>query len=203
MFPSLNKLIPITALGFFAHVSLLAAAPPVSNATHVSANPTASISQRRFNLVLAGSSGPNEIHISLSADGRTYVIDSSTGLEGGGGVCANPPENPDELTCEAALISGISYNGGGGDDVVVIGRNVPAPATLRGGPGNDLLVGGAGNDKLIGGPGDDTLIGRGGDDWLYGGPGDDKLIGGPGEDTCVGGPGQDTGVSCETSKEIP
>jgi Ca2+-binding RTX toxin-like protein len=169
----------------------------------LSAQASSAAAGRHFNLVLAGSSGTNEIQISLSADGRTYVIDSSTVLEGGGGVCANPPENPDELICEAAVISGISYNGGAGDDVVVIGRDVPAPATLRGGPGNDLLVGGAGNDKLIGGPGDDTLIGRGGDDSLYGGPGDDKLVGGAGEDTCVGGPGHDTGTSCETGKEIP
>lgn len=156
-----------------------------------------------FNLVLAGSSEPNEIHISLSPDGRTYVIASSSVLEAGGDVCANPPENPKELECEAAAIDGIWFNGGAGDDVVVVGRTVPGPVTLRGGPGDDTLVGGAGGDRLMGGPGNDTLIGRGGNDALYGGPGDDTLSGGLGEDTCVGGPGLDTARSCETVREIP
>jgi Ca2+-binding RTX toxin-like protein len=169
----------------------------------LSAQASSAAAGRQFSLVLAGSYGPNEIHISLSADGRTYVIDSSDTLEGGGSVCANPPENPDELICQAPAISGISYNGGAGDDIVIVARNVPAPVTLRGGPGNDTLVGGAGDDKLIGGAGDDTLVPRGGGDWLYGGPGNDTLIGGPGEDTCVGGSGHDVGVSCETSREIP
>ncbi len=199
----LRNLTLLLALGAVAQVSSAAHADEASGPVKVSAQASTSSAGRHFNLVLAGGSGPNELRISLSADGRTYVIDSSTTLEGGGGLCANPPESPDELTCEAAAISGIFYNGGSGDDVVVIGRNVPAPVTLHGGPGNDLLVCGAGNDKLMGGAGDDTLIGRGGNDSLFGGPGEDKLIGGPGEDTCVGGPGHDTAVSCETVREIP
>jgi Ca2+-binding RTX toxin-like protein len=156
-----------------------------------------------FNVVLAGSPGPNEIHISLSADGRSYLFQSSTPLEAGGDVCTNPPDSPNEMECEAPAINGIWFNGEAGDDVVVVGRNVPVAVTLRGGPGDDTLVGGAGGDKLLGGPGDDTLVGRGGDDALYGGPGNDKLIGGRGTDTCVGGPGRDTARSCETIREIP
>lgn len=202
--PSLLKKLTLTlALGALAQASALAHAGQASDLVTVTAQVSASTAARHFNLVLAGSSGPNEIHISLSADGRTYVIDSASALEAGGDVCANPPENPNELTCEAAVIDGFWFNGGAGDDVVIVGRSVPAPATLRGGSGNDTLVGGAGDDKLSGGPGDDKLVGRGGQDWLYGGPGDDKLVGGAGEDTCVGGPGHDTGASCETSKEIP
>jgi Ca2+-binding RTX toxin-like protein len=158
---------------------------------------------RHFNLVLAGSMGPNELRISLIDDGQTYLITSSTPLEAGGGVCVNPAGNTYSMECEAAVIDGIWFNGEAGDDVVIVGRDVPAPVTLRGGPGNDTLVGGAGDDKLMGGPGNDTLIGRGGNDALYGGPGNDNLIGGPGEDTCVGGPGRDTARSCETVREIP
>jgi Ca2+-binding RTX toxin-like protein len=202
--PSLPKnLTLLFALGLIAHAAAGAYAGQESDSVKVTAQASASTTGHQFNLVLAGSSGPNEIHISLSADGRTYVIDSSGPLEAGGTVCSNPPEYPDELTCEAVAISGLQFNGSAGDDVVILARNVQVPATLQGGPGNDTLVGGAGNDKLIGGPGNDTLIGRGGNDWLYGGPGKDELIGGPGEDKCVGGPGHDVGVSCEVTREFP
>lgn len=199
----LKKLTPIFALAAIAQASTVAYAGQVGDPVKVTGRASASTAAPHFNLVLAGSSGPNEIHISLSADGHTYVIDSASALDAGGDVCANPPEDPNELTCEAAVIDGFWFNGGAGDDVVIVGRSVPAPATLRGGPGNDTLVGGAGNDKLSGGPGDDKLIGRGGEDWLYGGSGDDTLVGGSGEDTCVGGQGWDTGVSCETAREFP
>jgi Ca2+-binding RTX toxin-like protein len=202
--PSLpKKLILISALAAIAQASAHAHAGQVSDSLKVTAQASASRATPHFKLVLAGSSEPNEIHISLSADGRTYVIESASALEAGSEVCANPPENPDELICGAAVIDGFWFNGGAGDDVMIVGRNVPAPATLRGGAGNDTLVGGASNDRLSGGPGDDKLVGRGGEDWLYGGPGSDTLVGGPGEDACVGGPGQDTGVSCEATREIP
>ncbi len=201
MTPALSKLIPLAALGVL--VSAASLAPAASVHGGVSVKTASASSTGQISLVLAGGAGPDEIHISLSADGRTYVIDSATTLEGGGGPCTNPPDYPDELDCEAVAISGIWYNGGPGDDEVVVARNVPVPVTLRGGPGNDLLVGGAGNDKLIGGSGNDTLIGRAGNDALYGGPGDDKLVGGPGEDICVGGPGHDTARSCETIRSVP
>ncbi len=189
-------------LGLGAQLSSSARAGQASDSVKVSSQ-ASDVKAAHYSLVLAGSSGPNEIQISLSADGRSYLIESSGTLEAGGGPCANPPGDPDELTCEASAISGIWYDGGAGDDVVIVARNVPAPVTLSGGPGNDLLVGGAGNDKLSGGPGNDTLIGRGGNDKLSGGPGNDTLIGGPGEDTCIGGPGHDKGVSCENSRGIP
>jgi Ca2+-binding RTX toxin-like protein len=202
--PSLpKKLTLLSALAAAVALASVAHAEKVSDSAKVTAQASASSAGRHFNLVLAGSAGPNEIQISLSADGRTYVIDSASALEAGGDVCANPPENPDELTCEAAAIDGFWFNGVAGDDIVVLSRNVPAPATLRGGPGDDTLVGGAGNDKLSGGQGNDALIGRGGGDSLYGGPGEDSLRGGPGKDICVGGPGYDTASLCETVGEIP
>src|SRR5215207_6916065 len=193
-----KKLTLIFALGVMAQATALAHAAPMGDAVTVSAQASAAAADRHFTLVLAGSSTPNEIHIALSADGRDYVMDSSSALEAGGDLCANSPENPYELICDAPAISGFAFNGGAGDDVVIVGRSVPAPATLRGGPGDDVLVGGAGGDRLIGGSGVDVLVGRHGEDWLYGGPGNDRLIGGSGNDVCVGGPNKDFGVSCET-----
>lgn len=167
--------------------------------------PAASAAPRAANLilVLAGSSAPNRLHISLSKDGRSYLIASSDPLEVGGNLCTHPGENADELACEASAIGGFRFNGGASNDRVVIAGNVPVPATLEGGPGNDTLIGGGGDDRLIGGPGNDKLVGRGGDDWLYGGTGDDELIGGPGRDTCIGGPGRDSAAGCEVEKGIP
>jgi Ca2+-binding RTX toxin-like protein len=200
MVPAISKLIPLVVMGALAPAALAPTAPAHRSVEVATARAS---STGQVNLVLAGGSGPDHIHVSLGADGRTYVVASATALEGGGGPCANPPGNPDELDCEAVAISGIWYDGGEGDDEVAVGRKVPVPVTLRGGPGNDLLVGGAGNDKLIGGTGNDTLIGRGGDDALYGGSGNDVLIGGPGKDTCVGGSGADTVSSCEIVRGIP
>ncbi len=200
--PSLPKQLSLfLALGVFAHTSVLAGAWEAPRPLKAAVR--ASTSAGRFNVVLAGGAGSNQIQITLSADGRTYVIESSSPLEAGGKVCANPPGNPNELSCEAAAINGFWFNGGAGNDSVIIGRTVPAQVTLTGGPGDDTLVGGRGNDKLIGGPDNDTLVGRRGNDWLSGGPGNDNLSGGPGKDTCVGGPGQDIATSCEIAREIP
>jgi Ca2+-binding RTX toxin-like protein len=148
--------------------------------------------ERSLTVVFAGGSEADTIAITVSSDGRSYVIDSATPLEVGGSVCSHSTGNTNELVCEAAPIAGFEVNTGPGDDTVSLSREVPIPATLRGGAGNDKLVGGAVADKLIGGSGDDTLIGRAGDDWLYGGSGDDKLVGGSGNDLLRGGSGQNT-----------
>jgi Ca2+-binding RTX toxin-like protein len=146
--------------------------------------------EKSINLVLAGSPGDDRITIELSADGRSYEIDSATPLEVASSVCSHPEKLQEDLVCEAAPIAGFEVNTGAGNDSVVIGRLVPVPATIRGGEGDDVLVGGAAADKLIGGPGNDELNGRGGNDVLLGGSGNDTLIGGPGSDTLVGGSGQ-------------
>lgn len=148
--------------------------------------------EKSINIVLAGTPGDDHITIELSADGRTYEIDSATPLEVSSPVCSHPEKRQEDLVCEAAPIAGFEVNTGAGNDSVVMGRLVPVPATIRGGEGNDVLVGGAAADKLIGGPGNDELNGRGGNDVLIGGAGDDTLIGGPGNDILEGGPGQNT-----------
>ena len=142
-------------------------------------------------LLLAGGKEDNMIRISLSPDGRDYVIQSRVVLEAGGDVCTHPEGRETELLCEAPAIAGFEVNAGGGNDKVILASDIPIPATLRGGPGNDVLIGGSVSDKILGGSGDDTLSGRRGDDWIFGGPGDDHLTGGPGDDQLRGGPGTD------------
>jgi Ca2+-binding RTX toxin-like protein len=142
-------------------------------------------------LLLAGTRADDVFRIGLSPDGREYRISSDAMLEAGGDLCGHPEERMNELACDAPSIAGFEVNVLAGDDRVVLGSDIPIPATLRGGPGRDRLTGGSVADKIIGGPGPDVLNGRHGDDLLIGGPGDDRLVGGPGNDRLEGGPGAD------------
>jgi Ca2+-binding RTX toxin-like protein len=144
-----------------------------------------------YNVLLAGGAESNMIRISLSQDGRDYIIDSMVPLEVGGSVCANPEGNPNELVCPAPPIASFEVNADGGDDKVSVSKDVVVPITMRGGSGRDHLRGGKGPDKLIGGAGDDQLIGWWGDDLLVGGAGDDVQLGGLGDDVILSGPGND------------
>ncbi|MGE0066333.1 MAG: hypothetical protein AB7T48_03175 [Solirubrobacterales bacterium] len=170
----MKKLLPIAIVLLVA----LAAAP-----AHAS---------ERFNLLFSGGPETNVISIKLSLDGRSYVIDSLGPLEAASGICVHREGKENALLCEAAAIASFEVNAGGGDDSVNVSPKIPAPVTLRGGPGNDRLLGGAAADKLIGGPGDDILYGRGGDDWIFGGSGDDMIYGGSGNDRLLGGSGLNT-----------
>jgi hypothetical protein len=145
-----------------------------------------------YTVVLAGGATQSMIHIWLTPDGRSYVIDSVAPLEVGGGVCENTPGMPNELVCKAPLVAGFEVNSGEGDDTVSVAGVVEVPVTMRGGPGRDTLLGGSGPDKLIGGDGNDKLAGRGGDDLLFGGGGNDEILGGSGDDVIRGGGGRDT-----------
>lgn len=172
----------ISAAAIAAALCLAVATVTVSASAAKRTGPLAiAAAEHSINLVLAGSPGEDRITIELSADGRSYEIDSATPLEVGGTVCTHPEKLTTELLCEATPIAGFEINTGAGNDVVTLGKTVPVPATIRGGEGDDILTGGAGNDKLIGGPGDDELFGRGGNDLLIGGPGEDRLVGGPGQ----------------------
>jgi Ca2+-binding RTX toxin-like protein len=153
---------------------------------------TVARAETTYTVVLAGGSAQNMIHIWLTPDGHSYVIDSVVPLEVGGTVCENPPGLATELVCKAPMVAGFEVNAGEGDDTVAIASAVTVPVTMRGGPGRDSLVGGGGSDKLIGGDGNDRLFGRRGDDLLFGGVGNDELSGGSGNDVLRGGPGHDT-----------
>jgi len=154
--------------------------------------PSASAEPTSYTVVLAGGAAQNMIHIWLSPDGTSYVIDSVVALEVGGEVCENAPENPNELLCKAPLVAGFEVNAGPGDDKVSVSNAIEIPVTMRGGSGRDVLAGGAGADKLIGGAGNDRLYGGPGNDVIYGGPGNDLLNGGPGDDVLHGGAGHDS-----------
>jgi len=145
-----------------------------------------------YTVVLAGGTAQNMIHIWLTPDGYSYVIDSAVPLEVGGTVCENTPGNPNELVCKAPLVAGFEVNAGPGDDSIAVAAAVAIPVTVRGGPGNDTLGGGGGPDKLIGGVGNDQLSGHAGNDLIFGGPGNDTITGGNGNDVLRGGPGKDT-----------
>lgn len=142
-------------------------------------------------LLLSGNGADNVFRIGLSPDGREYLISSEAMLEAGGDICRHPEGRLTELACDAPAIAGFEVNLLGGDDRVILSSDIPIPATLRGGPGRDLLMGGSVADKIIGGSGDDILIGRRGDDLLLAGRGDDLLLGGQGNDRLQGGYGTD------------
>jgi Ca2+-binding RTX toxin-like protein len=154
------------------------------------------------NLLLTGGREDNAIEISLSPDGRDYVIASKAPLEVGADLCSHPNGDPTQLLCEAPAIASFEVNVGGGADVAVLSPEIPVPATLRGGPGHDRLVGGAAADKIVGGPGNDVLGGRRGDDWIFGGSGNDRLLGGAGDDQLHGGPGTDVIIGGPGKNEI-
>lgn len=147
--------------------------------------------EKSVNLVLAGDDLGNTFSIGVTSDGRQYTIESAAPLAVGGELCRHPGGDEKQLLCEATAIAGFEINGNGGDDTITLAANLPVPATLRGGPGEDKLTGGAGNDKLVGGPGGDKLTGGAGNDSLFGGSGEDQLSGGNGDDRLFGGSGMD------------
>ena len=71
-----------------------------------------------YTVVLAGGAELSMIHIWLTPDGRSYVIDSVAPLEVGGTICEHPVGSPTELVCQAPLVAGFEVNAGGGDDSV-------------------------------------------------------------------------------------
>jgi Ca2+-binding RTX toxin-like protein len=181
-----------------APLVLLSQAPQLTQAGQtrptfvVSGRASSSATGHPYTLLLVGGPGPTNINISLSADGRTYVVNANGPLEAGINACSNLPGNLDELICQASAIGAFEVNGGSGGDTEIVAKTVKVPVTLRGGSGTNLLEGGGGANILVGGPGEDTLIGHGSGDRLYGGPGNDRLYAGPGEgERLFGGPGND------------
>lgn len=88
------------------------------------------------------------------------------------GVCW---EELETVYCRTAGIRGVVADLRGGDDSLLVARNLKLEA--EGGPGSDSIYGGIKNDVLSGGSGRDYLQGEGGDDRLSGGAGPDTLIG--------------------------
>jgi hypothetical protein len=119
-------------------------------------------------LLISGGPANSGLNISLTPDGRQYLILSTEPLEVGGNICEHPSEDiPNELLCKATAIAGFEVNAGAGSDSVSFSSDLPVPVTVRGGAGADRIVGGNASDKLIGGPDKDVLTG---------GPGKNELI---------------------------
>ena len=87
----------------------------------------------------------------------------------------------------------------------IIGTDVNAGNSLKGGKGNDeisgnggpdFVQGGAGKDNIRGGSGEDSLKGGTGGDVIRGSGGADNIHGQGGKDKCDGGGGNDI-VKCE------
>ena len=85
-----------------------------------------------------------------------------------------------------AATGSVFISGGGGNDVLTIGR-LKNPVVFLGGDGDDSLTGGAKGDILVGGPGTDILNGGAGRDLIIGGDGADTINGAGGNDLLIAG----------------
>jgi Ca2+-binding RTX toxin-like protein len=179
------------------------------------------------NDVIAGDSGNDQIiwhHSGLyfgsdgddvvdGGDGQDLLVivgdvgDDAATISGGGGLFAEvTPAGvlvdaaSDGAFIDAVNIEGLFFDGGDGNDVVVLEGDLAGAGIVSvgflGGAGDDVLRDngyGAGFDvTAFGGDGNDTLEGSGGNDSLDGGTGNDTLDGGAGNDTLDGGSGNDT-----------
>jgi Ca2+-binding RTX toxin-like protein len=124
------------------------------------------------------------------SDAGYIVCDQAASFlfQGGGG-------NDTLSISDDSALNGVpaTLNGAGGNDKLQ--DFSPAPRTLDGGEGNDVMFGSGGDDIMRGGNGNDEVDGEGGNDNVSGGDGDDKLFGdhfkAPGSDVIDGGPGFD------------
>jgi hypothetical protein len=81
--------------------------------------------------------------------------------------------------------------GAGGDDKIHMDRDIPIPAFIDGGSGNDRIRSGSGDDEIIGGEGNDRIETNDGDDLVTDRSGDNRIWTGNGNDVVVTGPGND------------
>jgi len=138
---------------------------------------TASVS-KGGTLTILGTDNDDEVTI-IKGTGKNYSV-----VSGDGGV----------LSFKFTSVKRIcAWLGSGGDDLSL--WDLPTPATIMAGAGDDLIVGTAASDTLYGGTGSDSLEGAAGDDQLLGEDGNDTLDGGRGHDTVTGGAGNDTWVA--------
>ena len=125
--------------------------------------PTVDASVSSGVLTVKGTSGNNNIKLTLSGSNLVANVDGKT------------------KSFAASSVNKIKLFGLDGNDVITVGAGVKA-TRLDGGNGNDSLVGGSLNDSLFAGAGRDTLKGGAGNDFLDGGTGPDVIYGGSGRD---------------------
>ena len=94
-------------------------------------------------------------NIAVTQSGSQLTVsESGTGatLTAGGGGCAN--QSPTSVTCPANGVTSIFADLGNGNDTFT-SETVNLPASIQGGPGDDVLTGGPAIDTLTGGAGVD------------------------------------------------
>lgn len=127
------------------------------------------VNPRKLDLVVGGTTGNDGIRINLLPNGKIQAVVN------GQSFGAFTPSGR------------VVVYGQDGDDNIRVAAQVPLPAMLNGGAGNDTLFGGSGADVLLGGAGNDILSGGAGRDLLIGGAGVDRLIDTGGENIFVAG----------------
>jgi hypothetical protein len=128
----------------------------------------------------------------LSDDADSILLQEDPTRPGFVEVIANGTKLLQSTSYDAALITSIVIEGGGGDNSIDLSNvtaalfSNPDGLTIRvdGGNGNDLIIGSDDfADELNGGDGNDTIVGAGGNDVIDAGDGDDDIDGGQGNDT--------------------
>jgi Ca2+-binding RTX toxin-like protein len=164
-------------------------------------------------LVVNTATTANELVIGLAAN-RLRVEEHN----GNGGLATSSPRCTREVVedfirveCPAKGVREVVVSTRGGNDWVVVGRDLPdsrgdrnhcsasrvgAPLTVDLGAGNDIAELGAGADRVRGQGGHDLLMGCAGDDLVRGGPQGDDLSGDRGNDRLRGEGGSDKLVGC-------
>lgn len=111
-------------------------------------------------LTVSGSAGND--HIAVERDGNDLVIRDRTVIVGRFAIAA---------------VAGIQVDGGSGDDLLRVGRDVDLPVSLIGGDGRDKLIGSSGSQTLAGGAASDRLVAGTGAAAFDPGIGRDQVIG--------------------------
>jgi hypothetical protein len=138
----------------------------------------------------------NSVTVTQSAD-EIVVRDSSAPVSVRSGCTQR---GPNEAVCPIAL--SVRLELGEGDDSTLL-SSVRGYATIRGGPGDDLIRGTGVADNLYGGGGQDRIFGFGGDDRIS-----DQDVSAPeprgtAPDTLVGGAGNDRVDYTDRSRNQP
>jgi hypothetical protein len=147
---------------------------------------TDSVDPSKSNLIVNGTDGADAFaflpggNLLVFALNNTFLAVPTLVITGpfNGTLIANGKDGNDLLLGDILNRNAI-LTGGGGDDVIVGGKQSDQ---IDGGTGRDILYGGTAfvdaADTIYGGSGDDLIVGHHGEDEIYGGEGDDLIVAG-------------------------